>query len=94
MRQWWRTYREVFAAERAATAARVQRKSEQVDALDRWKTLFWLTYGVLILVRILRDAVSWWWLSWVGNAVSVPFLLSVVVIVATWLTRWGNGGRT
>ena len=45
-------------------------------------------------MRILRDAVSWWWLSWVGNAVSVPFLLSVVVIVATWLTRWGNGGRT
>lgn len=63
------------------------------DRLDRWKTLFLMTWLAGFAVKG-ADAVLSLSDDFVRTAqyiLAVPMLLSVVVIASTWLRRWGNG---
>lgn len=97
LRRWWRILRDTYADERARTLRRAQHSAESdaQDPLEHWKVLWLLATTVLYAVHYVRLAsdVSWTWLAWVHSGALAAIGLATVVLGATWLKRWGNGGR-
>jgi hypothetical protein len=62
------------------------------DPLEKWKVFWGLSWVLLYAVHFTRMAASWSWLAWLSYGALASLVLATVVIGATWLRRWGNGG--
>jgi hypothetical protein len=85
---------QLIAGVSLALVTEAKRSARPADPLEKWRLL---ALACFVLAWLVRGAD--WLLPVSGSVVvalqllvAVPFAVAVIVLVASWLRRWGNGG--